>query len=80
MMRAVKARFSDGKIVLPAELPSCGPCDVTVLFPDGKDGAPRPDRERFLRAAGSWADMDAEEIKRRIYEARHVSLRERPQL
>lgn len=32
-------------------------------------------KNSFIRAAGSWSDLDTENIKRRVYESREVSLR-----
>lgn len=79
-MRAVKARYSNGRIELPPDVPEHEPCEVTVLFPDSCGAATDLDDEAFVRAAGGWKDMDCEELKRRIYEARKVSLRPKPQL
>ena len=33
------------------------------------------DRSAFLAAAGAWADVDCESLKREIYESRAVSTR-----
>jgi hypothetical protein len=38
---------------------------ITVSFP----------KNSFLRAAGTWSDLDTEIIKKRIYESREVTLR-----
>ncbi len=43
---------------------------ITVSFP----------KNSFLRAAGSWSDLDTESIKKRIYESREVSLRPKVEL
>jgi hypothetical protein len=43
---------------------------ITVNFP----------KNSFLRAAGSWSDLDTESIKKRIYESREVSLRPKVKL
>jgi hypothetical protein len=70
-MVAVKAKYEDGKIELPPDFAGHKPCEVTVLFPDAAPpGRKLGDSERFRRAAGAWADMDCEELKRLIYEAR----------
>lgn len=34
-------------------------------------------KERFLGSAGKWGDLDAEKLKKDIYEARGVSTRRR---
>lgn len=34
-------------------------------------------KERFLRSAGKWGDLDTEKLKRDIYDARKVSSRSR---
>ena len=80
-MVAVKARYEDGKIELPPDFAGHKSCEVTVLFPDTRP--PRRklgDSERFRRAAGAWADMDCEKLKRDIHEARRISTRRVPKL
>ena len=73
-MVAVKAKYEDGKIELPPDFAGHKSCEVTVLFPDTRPhGRKLGDSERFRRAAGAWADMDCEELKRLIYEARKDS-------
>jgi predicted ATPase with chaperone activity len=37
-------------------------------------------KERFLRAAGKWADLDTEKLKKEIYEARTISTRAKVEL
>jgi hypothetical protein len=34
-------------------------------------------KERFLRSAGKWGDLDAEKLKKDIYDAREISSRRR---
>ena len=73
-MIAVKPIYEDGKVKLPPDFAGRKPCEVTVLFPDAaSSGRKLGDSERFRRAAGAWADMDCEELKRLIYEARKDS-------
>lgn len=81
-MSEVKARYENGEIILPPGTPRRAPCEVTVIFPEDEgEGAPRrPDRERMRRAAGGWAHMDTEQLKRDIYEARKISTRKPPKL
>lgn len=37
-------------------------------------------KERFLRAAGEWADLDTEKLKKEIYKARKISTRTKVEL
>lgn len=34
-------------------------------------------KERFLRSAGKWGDLDTEKLKKDIYDARGISTRRR---
>ena len=79
-MHAVKAKFSNGQVELPAGLQEHEPCEVTVLFPDEGEASRDAGREAFLRAAGAWRHMDTEKLKRDIYAARKISTRRVPEL
>ena len=79
-MRAVKAKYAKGKVVLPSGLPKHLSCDVTVLFPTEDEPSKDTNSERFRRAAGVWSGMDAEDLKARTYQARKVSRRRTPTL
>jgi len=79
-MRAVKAKYAKGKVVLPSGLPKHLSCDVTVLFPSGDERSADTNGERFRRAAGVWRTMDTEDLKVRVYQARKVSRRRTPTL
>jgi len=79
-MVAIKAKYEDGRITLPPDLPRRPACEVTILFPDETGGARPRDRELMRSAAGGWADMDTERLKRDIYEARKISTRKPPKL
>lgn len=37
-------------------------------------------KDRFLKAAGEWTDLDTEKLKKEIYEARAVSTRTKVEL
>jgi len=80
-MVAVKAKYENGRIVLPPDAPRREPCEVTVLFPDDEDATRPRDRERMRRAAGGWAGLvDGDQLIRDIYEARKISTRKPPRL
>jgi len=70
-MVAIKAKYENGRITLPPDLPRRPACEVTILFPDETGGARRRDRERMRSAAGGWADhVDCEKLKKLIYLSR----------
>lgn len=79
-MVVIKAKYANGRIVLPPDVPRREPCEVTVLFPEAESDRDGGDRERFRRAAGSWADMDTEKLIADIYAARRISTRKPPEL
>ncbi len=79
-MRAIKARYADGRIELPPDLPEREPCEVTVLFPDAGTESDEARREALHRAAGAWSHLDTEKLKKDIYAARKISTRPAPEL
>ena len=74
----IRSRVKDG-MLKPLE---------RVDLPEGKDVwisiigiAPEPDKEAFLRSAGSWKGLiDAEKLIHDIYEDRLISTRPEPKL
>jgi hypothetical protein len=79
-MPAIKARYSKGKIELPPGLPEHEPCEVTVLFPEANEKGKEEKRRALRESAGVWRHLDTEALKKRIYEARRISRRPKPEL
>jgi hypothetical protein len=79
-MRAIKAKYTDGRIELPPDLPEREPCEVTVVFPDDEAESGEAKREALRRAAGTWSHLDTEKLKKDIYAARKISTRPKPGL
>ena len=77
MLKAVRGVY-EGGVVHPVEpLAVSGRHEVIITFVDGGgQGA----KELFVAAAGSWADLDTEALKRRLYEQRSMSRRPQPSL
>jgi len=73
----LKARFAKGVFepLEEVELPEGEEVTLTILH------IPKPDREAFKRAAGSWKGLiDAEELIRNIYADRRIMTRPKPKL
>lgn len=72
MLTAVKGIYRDGVATPVEEVDLAGPADVLIVF----QGVLEPERSRFMRAAGTWSDLDTEAIKERISASRAISTRE----
>ncbi len=65
----VEGVYDSGIVKLKTKVEASNDTEVLVIFKD------KPDKEKFLQSAGSWADVD-ESIIKEIYESRR-NLRER---
>ncbi|MFQ5455912.1 MAG: antitoxin family protein [Nitrospirota bacterium] len=71
MLITIRGLYEEG-IVKPLEKVDIkGKAEVMITFLD----TPKWTKSVFISAAGSWKDMDTEELKKQIYESRMVSTR-----
>lgn len=76
MLKAVRGIY-DGGVARPVEpLDLDGRHEVVITFLNGEGTG----KASFIAAAGSWSDLDAEVLKRRLYERRSIRQRPRPRL
>ena len=78
MGSTIRARFSDGtlKPLEALELKEGDEVTITIVSSPSKSGA-----DWLERTAGAWAGLvDAEELKREIYDSRLIATRAEPRL
>jgi predicted DNA-binding antitoxin AbrB/MazE fold protein len=79
MGSTIRARFSDGTL-RPQALDLKEGDEVTITIVSSSSSS-RSGSDWLVRAAGGWAGLvDAEELKREIYDSRLVATRAEPRL